>query len=273
MSGLLCSLWPQAGKGQGFPVIDSAAIAEAADNLKAVTQQVQELNSMLTQVQGMVQTVGQAGLPTLLFQQTLSQSGISQFGPPVDDLLSSVQSTWSGVQAATAAGQQAAGSFQNVLSQLNQLKGQLNSLGTAPDFSTFTSAQAWVKNELTVADSASATTVALTRQARSMLAGEAAANAYAMALNARQQVSTSAAARSQTLAAQATSANNLRGDMAANTSVMLAMHDEMAQIQALMAAVLEVQSAARLAEGNPSAGSPAANGSQSSGSQNAAAGP
>ncbi len=241
----LFALWlglPSRASAQGYPVIDTAAIAEAAESLKAAAQHVQELNSMLNQVQSIVQTVGKEGLPTLLFQEALSQSGISQFGPPVLDLL--------------AAGQQTVNSFKDVLAEADKLKGQFNALGAKPDFSSFNSAQNWVKSELTVASDSNATAISLTRKARSMLAGEAAANAYAMALNARQQVSTMAA-RAQQLAQQASSANNLRGDMAANTAVMLAMHDEMAQVQALLAAVLEVQSSARLAAMDPIAGSAA----------------
>jgi hypothetical protein len=228
---------------QGFPVIDQAAVAEATDSLKAAAQQVQQLNGLLTQMQGIVQTVGKEGMPTLLFQEALSQSGISQFAPPVADLLESAQATM-------AAGQSVVGSFQSVLAQADQLKGHVSALGKKPDFSSFTSAQKWVKQELTVAANANATSIALTRKARSLLAGEAAANAYALALSARQQLSTMSA-RSRQLAGQASGATDLRGDMEANTAVMLAMHDEMAQIQALMAAVLEVQSAAHLAEMDP----------------------
>jgi hypothetical protein len=265
-----CALWlssPLPAAAQGVPVIDAAAIAEAADNVKAAAQQVEQLNAMLTQVQGIVKTIGQQGVPTLLFDEALSQSGISQFGPPVNDLLASVQSTASAVQSTLAAGQQAANSFQSVLAEADKLKGQLGGVTAKPDFSSFASAQAWVRNELTVAQNANVTTVSLTRKARNMLAGEAAANAYAMALNARQQVS-QMADRTAQLAAKATAANDLRGDLAANTAVMLAMHDEMAQVQALMAAVLEVQSASRLAEMDPMASSGAA-GASASGSSSA----
>ena len=247
-------LWPInpfPALAQGVPVVDSAAIAEAADNLKAASQQVEQLNAMLTQVQSIVKTVGSQGLPTLVFQQALSQSGISQFAPPVTALLASAQTTAAAVQSTKATGQQIANSFAGILTEADMLKGQAGA--AKPDFSTFTSAQAWVKNELTVAQNANVTTVSLTRKARNMLAGEAAANAYAMALSARQQISQTAD-RAKQLAAQASSANDLRGDIAANTAVMLAMHDEMAQVQALMAAVLEVQSAAHLAETDPGAG-------------------
>jgi hypothetical protein len=263
-AGMVAAL-PAPAVAQGYPVIDSAAVAQAVDNLNAAAQQVRELNDMLTQVQSIVQTVGKEGGPTLLFQEALSQSGISQYGPPVKDLLDSAQATWGTLQAGYAAGQQAASSFQDVLAQADKLKGQGNALGAKPDFSSFSATQNWVKKELTVPKDANLTTVDLTRKARSMLAGEAAANAYAIALNTRSQVATMAD-RAQKLAQQASSANDLRGDMAANTAVMLAMHDEMAQVQALLAAVLEVQSTARLADMDPasssvsSAGSAAASG-------------
>jgi hypothetical protein len=45
----------------------------------------------------------------------------------------------------------------------------------------------------------------------------------------------------------------MRSDLQANTAVMLAMHDELSQVQALLAAVLEVESAGRLAELDPAA--------------------
>lgn len=236
---------------QGYPVVDTAAIGEAAENLKAAARQVEELNSMLNQVEGILQAVGKEGLPMLQFQEALSQSGISQFGPPVVDLL--------------AAGQHAVGSFADVLADADKLKGQINAPGFKPDFSSFRSAQNWVNSELTVASGANATAVSLTRKARGMLAGEAAANAYAMALSARQQIA-SVAARAQQLAQQAGAASNLRGDMAANTAVMLAMHDEMAQVQALLAAVLEVESSARLAAMDPLSTSAASSSSALAGS-------
>jgi hypothetical protein len=255
-TGMIVAL-PQIAVAQGYPVIDSAAVAQAVDNLNAATQQVRELNEMLMQVQSIVQTVGKEGVPTLLFQEALSQSGISQYGPPVQDLLGSAQATWGTVQAGYAAGQQTVISFKDVLAQVDKLKGQVNALGAKPDFSSFISTQNWVQKELTVAKDANLTTVDLTRKARGMLAGEAAANAYAIALNTRSQV-TEMAARAQALAQQASSANDLRGDMAANTAVMLAMHDEMAEVQALMAAVLEVQSSAHLADIDPTASSASA---------------
>jgi len=245
---------PEVVRAQGYPVIDSAAVAKAVDNLNAAAQQVRELNEMLTQVQSIVKTVGKEGIPTLLFQETLSQSGISQYGPPVKDLLDQAQATWGTVQAGYSAGQQAANSFRDVLAQADKLKGQVNTLGAKPDFSNFSATQNWVTKELTVSKDANLTTIDLTRKARAMLAGEAAANAYAIALNTRSQVATMAE-RAQKLAQQASSANDLRGDMAANTAVMLAMHDEMAQVQALLAAVLEVQSSARLADIDPTSSS------------------
>ncbi len=265
-AGLL-SASPDIARAQGYPVIDSAAVAEAVDNLNAATQQVRELNDMLTQVQSIVQTVGKEGLPTLLFQEALSQSGISQYGPPVKDLLDSAQATWGTVQAGYAAGQQVANSFKDVLAQADKLKGQVGALGAKPDFSSFSATQNWVQKELTVAKDANLTTINLTRKARSMLAGEAAANAYAIALTTRSQVA-AMADRAQKLAQQANSANDLRGDMAANTAVMLAMHDEMAQVQALLAAVLEVQSSARLADMDPASSSTAASGANSAADSN-----
>ena len=54
--------------------------------------------------------------------------------------------------------------------------------------------------------------------------------------------------------------------MAANTAVMLAMHDEMAQVQALLAAVLEVESSARLAAMDPLSTSAASSSSALAGS-------
>lgn len=246
----LLLMGPRPGSAQGYPVIDSAAVTEAVDNLNAATQQVRELNDMLSQVQSIAQTVGKQGVPTLLFQEALSQSGISQYGPPVKDLLDSAQATWGTLQSGYAAGQQAATSFKSVLAEADKLKGVGASLGAAPDFSSFSSTQSWINKELTVARDANLTTVNLVRKARAMLAGEAAANAYAIALNTRQQVA-SMADRAQKLAQQAGVATDLRGDMAANTAVMLAMHDEMAQVQALLAAILEVQSSSRLADLDP----------------------
>jgi hypothetical protein len=252
-------LEPQVVNAQGYPVIDSAAVEKAADNLNAAAQQVRELNEMLTQVTSIMQTVGKGGIPALPFQESLTQSGISQYGPPVKDLLDSTQTIWGTAQDSYKTAQQSANSFADILAQADKLKGQANTLASKPDFSSFTSTQNWVKSELTVAKDANLTTVDLTRRARSMLSGEAAANAYAIALTSRSQIS-GLADRAQKLAQQASSSNDLRGDMAANTAVMLAMHDEMAQVQALLAAILEVQSSARLADLDPASSSTSATG-------------
>lgn len=259
--GLLAISCPSA-RAQGYPVIDMAAVARATDSLNAAAQQVRELNAMLTQVQTIAQTIGKQGLPTLLFQEALSQSGISQYGPPVKDLLDSAQATWGTIENGVKAGQQVAKDFKSILAEADKFKGQMTSLGAKPDFSSFTAAQKWVQQELTTAKDANLTAVDLTRQARSMLAGEAAANAYAIALTARSQIA-DMANRAKKLADQANQASDLRGDVAANTAVMLAMHDEMAQVEALMAAVLEVQSTSRLAETDPSAGNGTGTPSQS----------
>jgi hypothetical protein len=85
-----------------------------------------------------------------------------------------------------------------------------------------------------------------------MVAGQSAANGYALALTARQQVSTMAA-QTQSLASQVSSAATLRDDVAANTAVMLAVHDEMAEIQALLASLLAVQSSGQMADSDMSA--------------------
>lgn len=227
VAAALC--WCGGAAAQGVPVIDAAAVAEAANTLKAASQQVQQLNAMLTEVQGIAQAIGKEGVPTLLFQEALSQSGISQFGPPVKEVFDSVQ---------------------GVVTDAEKLKGQIDTLGKKPDFSSFTSAESWVKSELTTARDANLTLVSTTGKLRKLLAGEAAAHAYALALSGRQQVA-GMSTRAQQLSQQAASAADLRGDVAANTAVMLAMHDQLAQIQALMAAVLEVQSASRLADADP----------------------
>ena len=235
---------------QGYPVVDSAAIAEAADTLKAAREQVKQMTAILKQVQSVLDAVGKEGLPTVVFQETLSQSGLSQFSSSATSLIEAAATgAGSGTNGASATA--AAGSaFSQILGKINALKGQATA---KPDFSNFPSALNWVNSELTVSAGASVTATDLARQARSALAGESAANGYALALAARTAVA-DAAGRVQALAKQATDSTNLRDDMAANTAVMLALHDELTQVQALMAAVLEVQASARLAELDPAIG-------------------
>jgi hypothetical protein len=248
---LAAILAPGRGRAQGYPVIDAQAIAKAVENVNAVAEQVRALNEMLVQVQSMVATVGKEGVPTLAFQAVLSQSGISRFGPPVRDLIQSVDATWTNAQALGDSGRSLGKSFRQLLDDADKAKGQTSS-SPKPDFSSLAKTQAWVRKELTVSPEASLTAIDLTRKARSMLAGEAAADGYAMALAARQQMGTTGD-RARTLADQVGGARDMRSDLQANTAVMLAMHDELSQVQALLAAVLEVESAGRLAELDPAA--------------------
>jgi hypothetical protein len=237
------------------PVIDGAAIAEAAQTAQAAAEQVQHLTSMLQEVQGIMRSIGQEGLPTVLLREGLDQvGGLSGFAAPIRDLVDGGAAVWGAAQE----GMTVYNSLQDILGEARRLKGQAESLATAPDFSSVASAHAWVKQELTVARNASASTVALTRRAREVLAGEAAMNAYALALSARESVSR-AAERTEALAEQAASTQTLRSDMAANTAVMLAMHDQMVQIQALLASVLEVRATDHMATSEPFAAAVAAN--------------
>lgn len=228
------------GLADGIPVVDASAIAAAQQNLQMLQQQLQQLQSLLSTAQGLAKSIGQGGVLKVVLPDVLSQSGLDQFSSAVTSSL-----------AGTLPGSQ----LQSIFSQIGQLKG-LASTGTGtPDFSNFSSTQQWVKNVLTTSATASATAQGLGRQARGMVAGEAAASGYALALSARQQVS-AMAAQTQTLANQVSSATTLRDDVAANTAVMLAIHDEMAEIQALLASLLAVQSSGQMADSDMSAASP-----------------
>jgi hypothetical protein len=221
---------------QGVPVIDASAIAAAQQNLQMLQQQLQQLQSLANTAQSLARAVGQNGALTLVLPQVLSQSGLDQFS-------STISTTLTGLNAGSQ--------LQSVFSQITQQKG-LSGASQTPDFSSFSSAQQWVNTTLTTSPTATATAQGLGRRARSMVAGEAAAAGYALALTARQQVSTMSS-QTQTLANQVSSAQTLRDDVAANTAVMLAVHDEMAEIQALLAALLAVQSSSQMADSDMSA--------------------
>ncbi len=220
------------GKAQGVPVVDASAIAAAQQNLQMLQQQLQQLQSLANTAQGLAKAVGQNGALSIALPQVLSQSGLDQFS-------STISSSLSGLNAGSQ--------LQSVFSQIQQQKGLSGTLSQTPDFSSFSTAQQWVNAALTTSSTATTTAQGLGRQARSMVAGEAAAGGYALALTARQQVSTMSN-QTQTLANQVSSAQTLRDDVAANTAVMLAVHDEMAEIQALLAALLAVQSTSQMAD-------------------------
>lgn len=228
LAGLLAS---GAGDAQGIPVVDASAIAAAQQNLQMLQQQFQQLQSLLATAQGLAKSIGQNGPLSVVVPQILSQSGLDQFS-----------------SAATAgiAGLNSGSQLQAVLAQIKQQKG-LSVSGPAPDFSSFASAQQWVNTALTTAPTASATAQGLARQARTMVAGEAAASGYTLALTARQQIG-AMSAQTQSLANQVASAATLRDDVTANTAVMLAIHDEMAEIEALLASLLAVQSSGQMAD-------------------------
>lgn len=225
------------GLADGIPVVDASAIAAAQQNLQLLQQQLQQLQSLLSTAQGLAKSIGQVGALKVVLPDVLSQSGLDQFSATVKSGLS---------------GSLPGSQLQSLYSQIGQLKGLGSSATGAPDFSSFTSSQQWVTNMLTTPANAGATAQSLGRQARSMVAGEAAASGYALALSARQQVS-SMAAQTQSLANQVSSATTLRDDVAANTAVMLAIHDEMAEIQALLASLLAVQSSGQMADSDMSA--------------------
>jgi len=240
LMALVAIMAPAPGRTQGIPVIDTSAIAAAQQNLQMLQQQLQQLQSLASTAQGLAKAVGQNGaLTTLLLPQVLSQSGLDQFS-------TTISSTLTGLNAGSQ--------LQSVFSQIKQQKG-LSGTSQVPDFSSFSSTQQWVNASLTTSPTATATAQGLGRQARSMVAGEAAAGGYALALTARQQVSTMSS-QTQTLANQVASAQTLRDDVAANTAVMLAVHDEMAEIQALLAALLAVQSSGQMADSDMQATSP-----------------
>ena len=232
-------LSPALVRAQGIPVVDASAIAAAQQNLQMLQQQLQQLQSLANTAQGLAKAVGQTGPLSVVLPQVLSQSGLDQFSTAVSSALT---------------GANTGSQLQSVLNQIRVQKGGSSPAPSAPDFSSFSSAQQWVSNSLTTAPSASLTAQGLGRQARSMVAGETAADGYALSLSARQQIS-SMSAQTQTLANQVAAAQTLRDDVAANTAVMLAVHDEMAEIQALLASLLAVQSSGQMAESDMQAGS------------------
>jgi hypothetical protein len=246
MVALSATVAPVPGRAQGIPVIDASAIAAAQQNLQMLQQQLQQLQSLANTAQSLAKAVGQNGALTLVLPQVLSQSGLNQFS-------ATIYSSLTGLNTGSQ--------LQSVFSQIKQQKGLAASSQT-PDFSSFSSAQQWVNTTLTTSPTATVTAQGLGRQARSMVAGEAAADGYALALTARQQVG-SMSTQTQTLANQVASAQTLRDDVAANTAVMLAVHDSMAEIQALLAALLAVQSSSQMADSDMQATSGSTSTSQS----------
>ena len=249
VAGLSLLVVGQPARAQ-YPVIDASAVAEAVKIAKSAQEEVAQLQSMLTEVQGIARTIGAEGIPSLQFTESLSATGLSQYAPQVSQLLDSAGSTWSTVASSSAF--TAAKDLQSTIQQIRTLKGTVATIST-PDFSSLSSTTKWIEQDLVAAKGASTTAVMLAGKARKLLASEAAANAYALALSTRQQLS-EATTRASTLAQQASSATTMRGDLAANTAVVLAMNDQLAQVQALLAAILEVQGASRLAETDPQTG-------------------
>jgi hypothetical protein len=240
MIAALSVWWCRSGAAQGVPVIDNAAVSQAVADVNAATRQVQQLTAMLNQMRSIAQTLGQGGTPTWLVSQVVSSSGAGT--SPFGSIMASAQSTYATVQAVATAGQQMSNSVQSILTQVDQSRGQ----SFPADFSSFSTARTWVQGELTPPSNANLSAFDLTRTAKVTLASQAAVDAYALALSARQQAPQTAT-RTQTLAQQASTASDLRGDVEANTAVMLAIHDELTQIQALMASLLKVEGASRLA--------------------------
>ena len=237
MAAIAGLLFAAAGNAQGIPVVDASAIAAAQQNLQMLQQQFQQLQSLMTTAQGLAKSVGQNGPLSTAMPQILSQSGLDQFASAA---------------ASGIAGLNNGSSLQSLLARIRQQKGLAGSAQT-PDFSSFASARQWVDSALATPPSATATAQGLARQARGMVAGEAAANGYALALTARQQIS-AMSDQTQSLADQIANASTLREDMAANTAVMLAIHDEMAEIEALLASLLAVQSTGQMADTDMQAG-------------------
>lgn len=234
---ILLLLLGSAGRGRAQPVlvIDPPAISAALKNLSALQQQLQQLQSLVTISQGLANAVGQVGNPATILQSGLSQDGLASFAAQINNSLTGAANP----------------TLQSVLLQFGQAKG--TSLSGQPDFSNFTGARQWVTQSLTNLPSDSSSAKALGRQARGLVASEMAADGYALALSARQQIA-QMAARAQSLANQIGSSPDLRGDIESNSAVMLAIHDEMAAIQSLLAALLALQSSQQLVMGDDNSG-------------------
>ena len=221
-------------QAQGVPVIDQAGLSQAIANVNAATQQVQQLTSMLNQVQTISSTLGHGGTPAWLVNAV--SGGLS----------SSAQTTYANLQSMAAADKQAAVTIQNILSSSGS-----PGFGTASaDFSSFSTSLNWVQGQLGAPTVPNLSAINATRAARTSLASQAAVSAYALALTTRQQAPQTAA-RVQGLTQQASASTDLRGDVEANTAIMVAIHDELTQIEALMAALLKVEAAGNLALTDP----------------------
>lgn len=205
--------------GAAMAVIDSSNLAKNAETAATTAKQLVEIKNVLEAAKGILGGVGGKGNPI----QSAFQMGSG--GP--GGLL--------GVSYGTAG-------FYPKMDNLNLPK----SLGV-PNLSNVQGAIEFVRRALEkVNPSDKFSTKAEIAQRRGRVAYDSAFDNYAVALH-HKQTAADASTRVSALASQARQATDLRQDTQANTSILLAILEELIGIRSLLAAQLEDRAATRMA--------------------------
>lgn len=205
---------------QGIPTIDFKVITNTLQTVSTLQKQINEINQVVNTGKQIYGAIGQIG--------TFNLSGLTSIAM---GLLPSV------------------GQF------MPNPCAQFNCSGGSPDLSSFTSARSWVGNNFfTNNGSSSGASNAdqgnLIMQRRLSANQNAAQDGYAMALTSR-SLASKVPNEAKQMETVVNSADSLRGDVKANTAVLLKIYAQDAQTLSLLAALLEVQASQSLV--NPSA--------------------
>ncbi|PKU22820.1 hypothetical protein [Telmatospirillum siberiense] len=216
---ILCCLLSLSGIAGPAPakaqqaVWDPEEIARLAEKSAQMSEALSRAVELLNNVDQLSRTIGRFGaLSNLDFARFDTLEGLKGAGPEISGLASNIAA-------------------------VRQMK-----------ISSFDDASTFVHKLLAVPSDTSPTTGAgQVRQALDSLYRKALEDGYTLSTHTRETVSV-APQRAKVLVAEASASADLRGDVGANTAAAMAVLDQMGSLKAALAAILEIQSAGRLAQ-------------------------
>lgn len=225
---------PAPARAQGIPVLDNSVLLQVQNTLSTVKSQLGQLTQITQTVQQIEGAIGQLGPAKMLSQimGMLSSLNLGQF----KNILSGLQPNLSGFTTT--------GSMSSALSSLN------NAFAQAAD--GISSTKANLANALyTAAANPTAATLQTLTDARSANVREAAVAAAATGLTGRNDVGANGASDLNQLTSGVNKAADLRGDMQANSAILLSVLKQLQTTNANLSALMHLQGASAIAADSP----------------------
>ena len=211
----------------GVPTVDSAAIAEAAKTAANSAEQVRKLTAVVSSAQKMVSSLGSQG-PGAFFMGSSSYAAMSGGGGAADtSMLAQLPHNLCAVRGCPSG-------------SANAEKYAQGEIASVAEGVSFANQSFYSVERLRGADRRDIMT------ARQNAVREAAISGYAIALATRSALA-NAQSDTESLESVINEAGTLREDVQANSAALISLHKQMAQMQGLMATMLEIQAAGAIA--------------------------